>query len=103
MLLFFLSWWFCSQDDANDYINASLVLESRSGHSYVATQGPLEETAADFWGMVWQQGAPAVVMLCKTRENDMDKCHRYWPDQGESKVSNVVRGAGGSESRNVSN
>jgi protein tyrosine phosphatase len=30
--------------------------------------GPLEETAADFWRMVWAEGADTVVMLCKEEE-----------------------------------
>ncbi len=64
----------------SDYINASLVVESGSGHRYLATQGPLRETAADFWCMLWQQEVAVVVMLCKTHENCIEKCHQYWPD-----------------------
>ena len=30
---------------------------------YIATQHPLQETAADFWRMVWDQKAHTVVMV----------------------------------------
>ncbi len=73
-----------------DYINASMVEESTSGHRYIATQGPLAETTGDFWAMVWQQRVPAIVMLCKTRENDVEKCHQYWPQAEKEERSDQV-------------
>ncbi len=62
-------------------------MEESSGHHYIATQGPLSRTAADFWTMVWQQQANVVIMLCKTCENDIEKCHKYWPQEEEQALT----------------
>lgn len=42
-------------------------------------QGPLRNTCYDFWKMVWEQECSVVVMLNKIIENNMLKCHPYWP------------------------
>ncbi|BHF83197.1 hypothetical protein SprV_0802633900 [Sparganum proliferum] len=47
---------------------------------YIATQGPLSHTAADFLYMVHQQRVPVVVMLCNIEEGGKRKCAQYWPD-----------------------
>lgn len=36
---------------------------------YIATQGPLEHTVADFWNMLLQQKVTIIVMLCHLQEN----------------------------------
>jgi protein tyrosine phosphatase len=46
---------------------------------YVATQGPLPSTSADFWAMVAALGSPAVVMLTNMVERGVVKCHPYFP------------------------
>lgn len=46
---------------------------------YVATQGPLPSTSADFWAMVAALGSPAVVMLTNAVERGVVKCHPYFP------------------------
>eukprot|EP00891_Asterochloris_glomerata_P006783 jgi/Astpho2/6783/e_gw1.00103.33.1_t len=75
-----------------DYINAS-ILTSRENeqppYQYIATQGPLASTTADFWQMVAEQGTSVVVMLTRCMEADMygklrQKCHSYFPDQLQS-------------------
>lgn len=48
--------------------------------SYIATQGPLPGTTADFWGMVLALRCPAVVMLTNVCEAGMVKCCQYFPD-----------------------
>lgn len=66
----------------NDYINASYVRsksDDLATFSYIATQGPVEETIGDFWKMVCQQKVTAVVMLCDLVEDMMLKCAKYFP------------------------
>jgi receptor-type tyrosine-protein phosphatase N len=50
--------------------------------AYIATQGPLPNTAADFWQMVWEQGSVVIVNLTRLTENTTALCHRYWPEEG---------------------
>uniref|UniRef100_A0A2S2PF96 Receptor-type tyrosine-protein phosphatase N2 n=1 Tax=Schizaphis graminum TaxID=13262 RepID=A0A2S2PF96_SCHGA len=67
----------------SDYINASTITDHDPRNpAYIATQGPLAETSADFWQMVWEQGCVVIVMLTRLVENDVVLCHRYWPEEG---------------------
>ncbi|KAJ1831942.1 hypothetical protein IWW55_002892 [Coemansia sp. RSA 2706] len=65
----------------HDYINASHIElpEQISSHRYIATQGPLPHSVADFWRMVWEQRAAAIVMLANPVEAGRTKCATYWP------------------------
>ncbi|VDL58925.1 unnamed protein product [Hymenolepis diminuta] len=60
------------------YVNASFVRRPRhtpagcavpatySQHpEYISTQGPLENTVADYLTMIYQQRVPQIVMLCR--------------------------------------
>ena len=38
--------------------------------AYIATQGPMTNTVVDFWAMVWQERAPAIVMITKLTEHN---------------------------------
>ncbi|XP_044732962.1 uncharacterized protein LOC123295616 isoform X2 [Chrysoperla carnea] len=67
----------------SDYINASTITDHDPRNpAYIATQGPLPNTAADFWQMVWEQGSVVMVMLTRLTENGNAMCHRYWPEEG---------------------
>lgn len=39
-------------------------------HAFIAAQTPLPDTMADFWSMVYQKRASAVVMLSDCEEGD---------------------------------
>ena len=45
-------------------------------------QGPLPETLADFWRMVWEQRSSTIVMLTRLEERARVKCDEYWPARG---------------------
>ena len=45
-------------------------------------QGPLPETFADFWRMVWEQRSSTIVMLTRLEERARVKCDEYWPARG---------------------
>ncbi|XP_058379729.1 tyrosine-protein phosphatase non-receptor type 3 isoform X3 [Diceros bicornis minor] len=69
---------------SEDYINASYVnMEIPSANlvnKYIATQGPLPHTCAQFWQVIWDQKLSLVVMLTTLTERGRTKCHQYWPD-----------------------
>ncbi|KAF3421866.1 hypothetical protein E2986_11258 [Frieseomelitta varia] len=67
----------------SDYINASTITDHDPRNpAYIATQGPLPETTADFWQLVWEQGSVVIVMLTRLTEEGVAMCHRYWPEEG---------------------
>ncbi|XP_061614476.1 receptor-type tyrosine-protein phosphatase N2 [Phyllopteryx taeniolatus] len=67
----------------SDYINASPIMDHDPRNpTYIASQGPLPSTVADFWQMVWESGCVVVVMLTPVSENGVKQCHHYWPDEG---------------------
>ncbi|XP_042575132.1 receptor-type tyrosine-protein phosphatase mu-like [Cyprinus carpio] len=47
----------------SDYINANYVDGYHRPNHYIATQGPMQETAIDFWRMVWQENTATIVMV----------------------------------------
>uniref|UniRef100_A0A452F7R6 Protein tyrosine phosphatase receptor type N2 n=1 Tax=Capra hircus TaxID=9925 RepID=A0A452F7R6_CAPHI len=70
---------------SSDYINASPIMDHDPRKpAYIATQGPLPSTVADFWQMVWESGCVVVVMLTPLSENGVRQCYHYWPDEGSN-------------------
>nr|XP_054361364.1 receptor-type tyrosine-protein phosphatase N2 [Mirounga angustirostris] len=69
----------------SDYINASPIMDHDPRNpAYIATQGPLPATVADFWQMVWERGCVVIVMLTPLSENGIRQCYHYWPDEGSN-------------------
>ncbi|XP_023278548.1 receptor-type tyrosine-protein phosphatase V-like isoform X1 [Seriola lalandi dorsalis] len=62
-----------------DYINANFVPGGGSERDFICTQGPLHNTMADFWRMVWEQNVRVIVMVTALRDKDIVLCDRYWP------------------------
>nr|CAD7571593.1 unnamed protein product [Timema californicum] len=75
-----------------DYINANYVNMEIPGsgiiNRYIATQGPLPNTVLDFWQMVMEAGSTLVVMVTPIVERGRTKCHKYWPQLGDTSEMN---------------
>lgn len=59
-------------------------LESVSHQACSLYTGPLATTVGDFWQMVWETGCSLIVMVTGLVERGRIKCHKYWPNIGES-------------------
>ncbi|CAH1243186.1 PTPRA [Branchiostoma lanceolatum] len=64
----------------SDYINASFMNGYRQKDAFIATQGPLAQTVADFWSMIWEWRTCSIVMLTELVEKGRDQCTKYWSD-----------------------
>ncbi|XP_046724590.1 tyrosine-protein phosphatase non-receptor type 13 isoform X4 [Silurus meridionalis] len=64
------------------YINANFIKMPVKDESFlfIACQGPLPTTLADFWQMVWEQKSNVIAMMTQEVEGGKVKCQRYWPD-----------------------
>ncbi|KAF4552260.1 Protein-tyrosine phosphatase-like protein 1 [Elsinoe fawcettii] len=68
------------ENNGCDYVNANHIKSSLSNKRYIATQGPIPATFADFWNVVWQQDVRVIVMLTAETEGNQVKAHNYWSD-----------------------
>ncbi len=74
----------------SDYINASLLTSKEASvppWSYIATQGPLANTTAQFWQMVLEQRSAVIVMLTRAHEKQVEKCFQYFPVNLEDEIT----------------
>ena len=56
----------------------------------MATQGPLQDTFADFWRMCWQLRTTTIVMMTKLEERARIKCDHYWPNRGQETYGKIT-------------
>uniref|UniRef100_A0A8C9UZ72 protein-tyrosine-phosphatase n=1 Tax=Scleropages formosus TaxID=113540 RepID=A0A8C9UZ72_SCLFO len=68
-------------EDFTKYINASYIDGYWGPRCLIAAQGPLPDTRADFWQMIFQKKAKALVMLTDCMENGKEFCSPYWGDE----------------------
>jgi tyrosine-protein phosphatase non-receptor type 11 len=67
------------ETDGSDYINANYIQVDGCQVKYIATQGCLTATVADFWRMIWQENTRIIVMVTELVEAGKNKCCQYWP------------------------
>ncbi|XP_067855570.1 phosphatidylinositol phosphatase PTPRQ isoform X2 [Heptranchias perlo] len=67
----------------SDFINASYVSGYLCPNEFIATQGPLPGTVADFWRMIWETRSKSIVMLTHCFEKGRIRCHQYWPEDNK--------------------
>ncbi|KAH8724643.1 protein-tyrosine phosphatase-like protein [Phaeosphaeriaceae sp. PMI808] len=74
----------------SDYINASPIPDpdhaTATTLTYIATQGPKQDSWSHIWRMIWKENQdPAVViMLTQTHETGREKCYPYYPQSLDS-------------------
>ncbi|XP_059809461.1 receptor-type tyrosine-protein phosphatase H-like isoform X2 [Hypanus sabinus] len=71
---------------SSDYINASYMPGYNVEKAFIAAQGPLPHTVADFWQMIWEQKSRVIVMLTNCIELNRVKCEHYWPMDNKTSV-----------------
>lgn len=71
-----------NNSSGSDYINADHVKEDvgTRTYRYIAAQGPMENTAADFWQMVWEQNITIIVAATDDKVSSKSTCYPYWPE-----------------------
>uniref|UniRef100_UPI00398ECD83 phosphatidylinositol phosphatase PTPRQ n=1 Tax=Pristiophorus japonicus TaxID=55135 RepID=UPI00398ECD83 len=67
----------------SDFINASYVSGYLCPNEFIASQGPLPGTVADFWRMIWETRSQSIVMLTHCFEKGRIRCHQYWPEDNK--------------------
>ncbi|MGH0145637.1 UNVERIFIED_CONTAM: hypothetical protein FKN15_009305 [Acipenser sinensis] len=67
----------------SDYINASYMSGYLCPNEFIATQGPLPGTVADFWRMIWETRTRTIAMLTQCFEKGRIRCHQYWPEDNK--------------------
>ena len=52
----------------------------------IASQGPLDNTVADFWRMISQENVQMIVTTCRLKEGNRPKCEQFWPNSENDEV-----------------
>ncbi|XP_065658277.1 receptor-type tyrosine-protein phosphatase S-like [Hydra vulgaris] len=67
--------------EGSDYINASYINGYYRPSQFIATQGPSEKTAADFWRMIMDVNCAIIVLVTNLDDKDgHEQCYPYWPN-----------------------
>ncbi|KAI0218038.1 hypothetical protein LSAT2_030224 [Lamellibrachia satsuma] len=67
-------------DHPSDYINACYITGYKDkANTYIACQGPRQNTLSDMWRMIWQLKITRIVMVTQLSESGRRKCDIYWP------------------------
>ncbi|XP_070535278.1 receptor-type tyrosine-protein phosphatase beta-like [Ptychodera flava] len=72
-----------TDEEDSDYINANWIPGYNSPREFIAAQGVLAVTRADFWRMIWEYDVKNIVMVTLCFEDDRLKCDHYWPYDSE--------------------
>ncbi|CAO1387004.1 unnamed protein product [Diamesa hyperborea] len=67
-----------------DYINAVFVDGYTKPREYIVTEWPLKATCGEFWSLVYDHEASAVVVLCNPKSNSQTY-PSFWPEGRHSK------------------
>lgn len=62
----------------SDYINGNYIRGASGSRAYIASQGPLPNTTADFWRMVVECEVQVIIMASNETEGGKHKCECYW-------------------------
>ncbi|CAF0987474.1 unnamed protein product [Rotaria sp. Silwood1] len=71
-------------DNESDYINASFIEDLYGHRRYIAAQGPIDTSLADFFHMIWNFQITSIICTANDVEAGRMKFRRYWPDDEES-------------------
>lgn len=69
-----------SKENLSHFINGDRSQMDRLAQEskYLATQGPMRQTAGDFWRCIVEQKSLLIISLTAEFENGSEKCYPYW-------------------------
>ena len=74
----------------HQFVNASFMhIEFRK--SFIASQGPNDNTVDDFWQMCFQYKVTRILMLCNEIEDNKKKCSNYWDNNMKSQIFKNIK------------
>ena len=72
-------------ENEHQYVNASFM-HIFFRNSFIASQGPNDNTVDDFWQMCFQYNITRILMLCNEIEENKKKCSNYWDNNMQSQM-----------------
>lgn len=69
-----------------EFYHANRCKFDGADRDYILAQAPMQNTAEEFWKMIFQEQSPTIVMLCEFYENGKEASEPFWPTKtGEYK------------------